>query len=618
MRFVNPHSARRAPHSREVDAVRRPRVALVFAVLALGLAAVLGRLFTLQIRDHRGLTERAQRQYHRLVPLTSKRGTITDRNGRELAVSLQAPSVFAQPAAVAEADAAAAALAPLLQMSPAQVLERLRADKPFVWIARRVEPGQAEAVARLGLKGIGLVPESRRFYPRQELAAHLLGFVGVDDRGLEGIELQYDALLGGRPRWVVAAHDALGRVVLRDEPELSDRQTFDLALTIDEVIQYIAERELERAVTRSRARAGTAIVMDPRTGEILALANWPAFNPNLYQQAPPDARRNRATVDTFEPGSTFKVILGAAALEEGAVRPGDRFHGEDGAIEVGGVIIRDHERYGWLTFEEVLAQSSNVGAIKVGLRLGKTPYYNYISGFGFGSLTGVDLPGEAPGLIRRPHKWSQVSLGSLSIGQEIAVTPLQLLTAFAALANGGELVRPFVARAVRRPEGGLVRAFEPLKVRRVISPATARALGEALRAVVRDGTGKAAAVEGYAVLGKTGTAQKVDPATGRYSGRKVVASFVGAVPAEDPRLAILVVIDEPQLHAWGGSIGAPTFREIAREALKYLRVPPVPPAPPPAEQRVAGKSPAPPVGAMRPPASLVGAGKVVRASLGTH
>jgi cell division protein FtsI (penicillin-binding protein 3) len=361
---------------------------MVFLVLAVGLAGLLGRLFTLQIRDHRGLRERAERQYHRLVPLTSKRGAITDRNGRELAVSLQAPSVFARPSAVTDAAGTAAALAAHLGIPRAQVLERLRADRPFVWIARQVEPARAEAVARLNLKGIGLVAESRRFYPRQELAAHLLGFVGLDDRGLEGIEYQYDAVLGGKPRWVVAAHDALGRVLYREEPEAPERETFDLVLTIDEVIQYIAERELERAVARSRARGGTALVMDPRTGEILALANWPAFNPNLYQQAPLDARRNRATVDTFEPGSTFKVILGA-----------DRFHGEGGAIEVGGVTIRDHERYGWLTFEEVLVHSSNVGAIKVGLRLGKTPYYNYISGFGFGSLTGVDLPGEVVGMM---------------------------------------------------------------------------------------------------------------------------------------------------------------------------------------------------------------------------
>jgi cell division protein FtsI (penicillin-binding protein 3) len=335
--------------------------------------------------------------------------------------------------------------------------------------------------------------------------------------------------------------------------------------------------------------------MDPRTGEVLAMANWPTFNPNTYQQAPPAARRNRASADTFEPGSGFKVILAAAALEEGVVRPGDRLHGEDGAIAVGGVTIRDHDRYGWLTFEEVLVHSSNVGAIKVGLRLGKTHYYHYISGFGFGSLTGLDLPGEAVGLIRRPQKWSAVSLGALSIGQEIAVSPLQLLTAFAAVANGGELVRPFVARALRRPEGTTARTFEPLRLRRVISPETARALTTALQGVVREGTGKAAAVEGYAVMGKTGTAQKADPATGRYSSHKVVASFLGALPAEDPRLAILVVIDEPQVraYAWGGAIAAPTFREIAREAMKYLRVPSAPPAEQPSS------------------------GKVVRAALGT-
>ena len=373
---------------------------------------------------------------------------------------------------------------------------------------------------------------------------------------------------------MVAQQDALGRLVFRQEEPEPHVPIFDVHLTIDEVLQYIAERELARAVERSGAKSGSVVVLDPATGEILALANQPTFDPNNYKKASSAARRNRAATDYFEPGSIFKVILAAGALEEGVIRPTDQFYGENGAIEVGGVTIRDHEKYGWLSVREILAHSSNVGAIKIGQKLGKSLYYHYISGFGFGSLTGVDLPGETPGLIRRPKGWSALSLSVLSIGQEVSVTPVQFATAFAAVANGGTLMRPHVVRGLRTQDGTLVRPVEPVVVRRVISEATARTLMEMLTSVVDDGTGKEAAVPGYTVAGKTGTAQKVDPATGRYSHRKIVASFVGAIPAESPRLVILVTIDEPETLRWGAAIAAPTFRAIAQDAMEYLKVPP--------------------------------------------
>jgi cell division protein FtsI (penicillin-binding protein 3) len=466
-------------------------------------------------------------------------------------------------------------LARVLGQSPREVHSRLTADKSFVWIERQLEPAQAEAIADLGLKGIGLFPESRRYYPRQELAAHVLGMVGLDDRGLEGLEHQFDELLGGQPQFVVGQQDALGRIIFRQEP---GRQApiFDLHLTIDEVLQYITERELLRAVERSRAKAGSAVVLDPQTGEVLALANVPTYDPNHYRRVASAVRRNRAVTDTFEPGSMFKVILLAGALEEGAVGPEDRFHGEHGAIEVSGTTIRDHEKHGWLTVRQIMSQSSNVGAIKIGQKLGKSLYYHYMSGFGFGTLTGLDLPGEAPGLIRRPRAWSALSLASLSLGQEIAVTAIQMATAFAAVANGGHLVRPHVVRGITAQDGSLGRRLEPVVIRQVISPQTAQAALAMLTAVVEEGTGKEAALDAYAVSGKTGTAQKLDPATGRYSHQKVVASFVGAVPAESPRLVILVAIDEPEILRWGGSVAAPVFREIAREAMQYLKVPPSP------------------------------------------
>ena len=561
---VTPFSAGRGRHRR--------RMVVLFFSLAAALAIISGRLFSLQVHQHPRLVEAANRQYRRLVPLVSRRGTIYDRNGRELAVSLRVSSIFAQPPQVEDPERAAPALARALSLPAQEVLHRLRSEKPFVWIKRRVSSEEAHAVAQLGMKGIASVPEGKRFYPKQQLGAHLLGFVGMDDRGLEGLELQYDAYLAGKPKWVVQQQDALGRPIFREET--GETEGRDLYLTIDEVIQYITERELEAAVARSSAAGGTAIVMDPLTGEILALANLPTFNPNAYADAPPLARRNRAVSDYYEPGSAFKIIVGAGALEEGLVRPEDRFNGEGGAIEVSGVMIRDHERFGTITFSEVLALSSNVGAIKVGMLLGKSLYYNYISGFGFGNLTGIDLPGETPGMIRRPKDWSALSLASLSIGQEVSVSPLQMLVAVSAVANGGTLVRPYVARSIKGADGKVITDTRPVQLRQVIAQGTARTLAGILKGAVTEGTGKAAAMEGFEVAGKTGTAQKLDLATGRYSRHKLVASFIGFLPVEQPRLAIIVVIDEPKMLQWGGSIAAPTFREIARESVNHLRIPP--------------------------------------------
>lgn len=550
----------------------RARILGIFCVLLVCLAGLGVKLFGIQIRQGQHLAARAMQQYERLLPVLSRRGTIYDRAGRELAVSLRVSSLFAQPAAVPDAPRTARLLAPILRQSPRELQARLTSDKPFVWLQRQLDPKEAEAIAELNLKGIGLAPESRRYYPRDDLAAHVLGIVGVDERGLEGVEHLYDDLLGGKPEYITAQQDALGRLIYRQESPEPKAPIFDLYLTIDEVLQYLAERELARAVERSRAKAGTALILDPYTGEVLALANRPTFDPNAYRGAGLPARRNRAATDYFEPGSVFKVILAAAALEEGVVRPGDQFHGEHGAIVVNRTTIRDHEKYGWLTVRDILAQSSNVGAIKIGQKLGKSLFYHYISGFGFGTITGVDLPGETPGLIRRPKSWSALSLPVLSLGQEISVTPLQLAAAFSAVANGGQLVRPHVVRGLRT--GDQARAVEPAVIRRVISPETSRALLDMLKAVVEEGTGKEAALPEHTVAGKTGTAQKVE--NGRYSHRKVVASFIGAVPAEQPRLVILVVIDEPEVLRWGGSIAAPAFREIAREAMKYLKVPPSP------------------------------------------
>jgi cell division protein FtsI (penicillin-binding protein 3) len=549
----------------------RLRIALLTLILTALLGVVTMRLYAIQIVRHRELGRRAEGQYERRIPLTARRGTIYDRSGRALVISRDAASVFVHPGLIEDPAATATRLARVLGLPAREIRAKLRTDQPFVWIQRQADAEVAEAVAKLNVPGVGLVPEGKRYYPKKYLASHLVGFVGVDERGLEGLELAYDHFLTGGARSFVSRVDARGRIVFRESGDA--RPGADLFLTIDEVIQHVAERELEAAVRRWGARAGTVVVMDPVTGEVLALANTPSFDPNAYASTPPALRRNRALTDPYEPGSAFKLVLAAAALEEGVVRPNDIFYGEEGVIEVAGVKIRDHERHGWMTFRDVMAYSSNVGAVKVGMKVGKERFYTYITGFGFGVPTGVDLPGESRGVVHRPRDWSGLSLSSLSIGHEVAVTPLQLTGAIGAVANGGYLVRPYVLRAVRHPDGR-VEETRPVVIRRVISSATARSLTSMLAEAVERGTGQPAGLAGYRVAGKTGTAQKLDPVTGTYSRTKVVAFFAGFVPADDPRLAMVILIDEPQGFAWGGSVAAPVFRAIARESLQYLEVPP--------------------------------------------
>src|SRR5574337_108577 len=464
---ITPATARRA--------LLRCRVIVLFCSLAAALAVVSGQLFSLQVYRYPELIKAADGQTWRRVPSVAKRGTIYDRNGRELAISIGTASIYARPADVEDPDGASAALSAALSLPVEKIREQLRSKQSLTYIKRSAPLEEAEAVTRLGLKGIGFDAQSKRFYPKAQQAAHLLGFVGTDDQGLEGLELQYETYLAGKRKWIARQQDAKRRPIFREEA--GETQGADLHLTIDEVVQYITERELEAAVSQSGALSGSAIVMNPFSGEILALANYPTFDPNVYTEASAFARRNRAVVDYYEPGSAFKAIVGAGALEERLVRPEDRFNGEGGAIEVGGVTIRDHERFDSLTFAEVLAHSSNVGAIKVGQRLGKSHYYDYISGFGFGNLTKIDLPGETPGLIRRPKEWSALSLASLSIGQELSVSPLQMLVAMSAIANGGVLVRPYIAKSIVAADGKVIQENAPMQIRRVISEDTARTLG---------------------------------------------------------------------------------------------------------------------------------------------
>jgi cell division protein FtsI (penicillin-binding protein 3) len=468
----------------------------------------------------------------------------------------------------------AARLAPLLGAPERELHGLLTGGRSFVWLGRRLPPATADAVRALREPGLGFLPEPLRLYPNRELAAHVVGFEGVDG-GLEGIERALNDVLAGTPGKAVVGRDALGRDVVTETVLQPPRPGHGVMLTLDRTIQYLAEREIDAAYRRTHARAAMAVVMDPRTGDVLAMAIRPTFNPNTFLEVPSREHwRNRAVTDPFEPGSTFKVILAAAALEEGVVRPEDSIWAENGRITIARTTIHDWKKYGWLTFAEVLQNSSNVGSIKVGLSLGRERYYRYMTAFGFGAPTGVGLAGESRGQLREPQRWSGLSLPTMSIGQEVSVTALQLVAAFGAVANGGTLMHPRLVRSLFDAEGRETRRFEPRAVRRVISPETARTLTRLMTQVVAAGTGQKAAIAGHDVAGKTGTAQKLDPATRRYSRNPGVLSFVGFVPADEPRLVMLVMLDEPRNERWGSEAAAPIFAAIGGEVLRYLDVAP--------------------------------------------
>jgi cell division protein FtsI (penicillin-binding protein 3) len=551
------------------------RLYLLVALFALVLCALLARLFDIQVLQHHLLSSLAERQYQKSAELHGKRGTIYDRRLRELALSVDRESIYINPGEFFTSPEAVTQLARLMGLKDATILEKVQTDRQFAWLKRKVPPDESAALRARGFKGVGFVTESQRFYPKRALAGQVIGFVGTDEAGLEGVEHGYESTLAGEAVRVMLDRDARGRsIALRSDALRQLPQGHDLVLTLDERIQFVAEHELREQITRLGAVGGTAVVMHPFTGEILALANESAFDPNIFREATAKTWRERNITDTFEPGSTVKALLAAGALEERLVRPDDMFFGEQGSIQVGTLTIRDHEKFSWLTFREVIEKSSNVGAIKVGQRLGKDRLYDYLTRFGLGSRTGIDFPGEASGLLRPPQQWSEVSLASLSIGQELAVTALQLATAFSALANGGMLVRPYLVKTVIQ-NGEVIQETAPTQLRRVISEPTARQVTNILQGVVTRGSGRAAAVEGYTVAGKTGTAQKFDATLGKYSAQKSIASFVGYLPAEQPRATILVSIDEPQAGvAWGGVAAAPVFSAIAQQTMRYLRVPP--------------------------------------------
>jgi cell division protein FtsI (penicillin-binding protein 3) len=577
----------------------RTRVLILAALLAVVFVGLAARLAYLQLYRHTALAQMAERQYSRAIVLPARRGPIVDRHGAALATSTPAESLFAQPRFLGDPVRVASRLAPLLALPERDVHALLTSSRPFVWLRRKLPPAHADAIAALREPGLGFIPEPMRFYPNRELAAHVIGFEGADG-GLEGVERALNAELAGSEGKAIVGRDALGRDASGQRVLRAPVAGLGVMLTLDRTIQYVAEREVDAVYRRTGSKAAMAVALDPRTGDVLAMAIRPTFNPNTFGDLPSrEVVRNRAITDPFEPGSTFKAIMAAAALEEGVVRPGDRIYAENGAITIARATIHDWKKYGWLTFSEVLQNSSNVGSIKVGLSLGAERYYRYMTAFGFGGLTGVGLSGESRGQLRDPRRWSALSLPTMSIGQEVSVTALQLVAALGAIANGGTLMQPRVVKAFLDETGQEARRVEPRAIRQVISKETAHTLTGILAKVVDGGTGRRAAIPGYAVAGKTGTAQKLDPATRRYSRAPGVLSFVGFAPAEDPRFAMLVMLDEPRNEKWGSEAAAPVFAAIGREILRYLEVPPRGTQPVPivttsAAEPLASRSSAPP------------------------
>ncbi|OLD62118.1 MAG: hypothetical protein AUI53_02765 [Acidobacteria bacterium 13_1_40CM_2_60_7] len=549
------------------------RVLMIAGVAALWMMAIAGRLAWLQLFQYSEYLGRAQRQQQRVIEVTPRRGAIYDRNLHPMAMSIPVDSCFAVPAEISDVSLASQLLSSVLGI-PREVIEaRLGSSRSFVWIARKLPPEKAQAIQALNLKGIYFQKENQRFYPKRDLAAHVLGYVDLDEKGLGGIEYELDSQILAKPEKILVMADAKRRWF--DAAESQRDPGASVVLTVDEKIQFIAERELAAAVAKTRAIAGTVIVQDPSNGQILAEASWPKFNPNAAGESASESHMNRAIGALYEPGSTFKLITLAAAFEEHITRPGEMFDCQNGAVYVAGHRIRDHKPFGLLTVSDILAQSSDVGAIKIALRLGAPKFYEYIRAFGFGTPTGIDLPGESRGLLRRLENWTPVSIGSISMGQEIGVTPIQLICAVSAIANGGLLFRPRVVAEVRRGDQVVPppAALTPGEPRRVIRPETAATLRRLMEGVILNGTGKPARLDGWTAGGKTGSAQKIDPATGRYSRNKLIASFTGFAPLNNPAVTILISLDSPEGLHEGGQVAAPVFKRIAEQVLAYLDVP---------------------------------------------
>jgi cell division protein FtsI (penicillin-binding protein 3) len=556
----------------------RFRIYLVAFFFLAGLGAVLARAYQLQVLQKDKLASLARAGYRGVVKLPPKRGIIYDREGHELAASVEVGSIYVHPHLVEKKAEAARELAKALDMKEAALFDILQSDKPFVWLDRKTSPERIKQVKALELEGVGVTTETRRFYPGKEVGAHLIGFAGDDNQGLEGLEKSYDKLLRGPEYTVIEMRDALGRPFYVSRPMPEDQEMHHLVLTIDKDIEYKAQQALQAAVEGTKAKGGHCIIVNPETGEILAMAVAPEFNPNVFWKYHPNEWRNRAIADVYEPGSAIKPFLLAAGLDTGTVTPQSLFFCENGQYQVGNNIIHDSEGkgHGTLSVAEIVAYSSNIGAVKIGEKLGYKRYTEYLKKFGFGEKTGIDLEGEREGYIRPPKEATEIDKATSFFGQGITVSSIQLLMAMAAIANGGKLMRPYVVKAVKDGSGRVVKENHPEVVRKVIAPDAAEEVVRILEMAVsqKGGTGALAAIPGYKVAGKTGTSQKVDSRTKRYSNKNYVTLFLGLVPADKPKLAILVMVDDPEKKKYGGLVAAPVFKEVGAWTLNHLGINP--------------------------------------------
>jgi cell division protein FtsI/penicillin-binding protein 2 len=550
---------------------RNPRLRwlVVWVLAVVWMVAVLARLSYLQLFCYSEYLAKAQRQQQRIFEISPNRGTIYDRKGRELAVSLPMDSVFADPAEITDAEMVARLLSRILDIPIEDLETKIREAHTPVRLARKLSPETVQRIEGMNLRGVFFLKESRRVYPQRQLAAHVLGYTDVDEKGMGGVEYSLDKAIRGRPGKMMVMAD--GKRRRYDRREAAPAPGASVVLTIDETIQYIAEKELALAIDETHAKAGTVLVQNPNDGELLAVANWPTFDPNDAGSFPDEARMDRAVSAAYEPGSTFKVLTLTGAIENGVTNPAALVDCQMGKILVAGRLIHDWHRFGVLSVAKILTNSSDVGAIKVALQLGAPRFYETMRAFGIGQLTGIELPGENRGLLRPLENWSASSIGSLAMGQEVSVTPIQIISAISAIANGGTLYRPRIIREVR----GDVASIQPAgsTPRQVTDQKTAADMRGMMEDVVLEGTGKPARLNGYTAAGKSGTAQKIDPATGRYSATQYNASFVGFAPVNDPAVTILVVLDSPVGAHHGGEVGGPVFKRVAEQVLTYLAVP---------------------------------------------
>ncbi len=553
----------------------RYRIVIVGMVFVAFFAAVITRACYLQILEQKRLQDKAQNQHHRAITLIPQRGTIYDSRGEELALSVDVDSVYVNPRQVMD-HSVAKVLASYLSLPIKEVRSKIESGRNFVWLKRQISPRESEKVRALKISGVGFVAENRRYYPNSSVGAQVVGFTGVDPRGLEGLELFYDKEIMGKAGQVVYGVDArgrgmgMGRFVVQ-----GGHKGNNLWLTLDKNLQYILEKELALGVKDARAKAGSAVMVEVASGKILAMANYPTFNPNSFRQFDSSRYRNRVVCDSFEPGSTFKPFVLAAAFEEKLISTGEWIDCERGRYMVSGKIIHDTHPRNKIQVDDILKFSSNIASAKIGRSLGRQRLYHYLGDFGFGRKTGIDLPGEVGGVLRSPSSWYELDLANISFGQGVSVTPLQIAMATAALGNGGLLMRPYIVEKIVDTEGNVLTQHSPEVVRRVVSEDVANLVRTLLQKTSEEGgTATRAAVPGYVVAGKTGTAQKADKTNRGYSAEDRVGSFVGMVPGDAPRIVILVMIDEPGTSPYGSVVAAPVFSRIAAQSLPYLRIPP--------------------------------------------